>query len=621
MLAALALLAYANSFRAGWHFDDTINITENRFVRITSLEPASLLGAMVQQRRQHRPFSNLTFALNFYLNRERVFGYHLVNFALHLGASLLIFSLLRTAFRRAGLAPERRDLAALAAAAVWTVHPLQVQAVTYIVQRQTVMASLLTLATLWAYVAGREAPSRGARVGFYFLAGLAFFLALGSKETALVTPALLLLIELYFFRDFSLAFLRGRPLARNLILAVFGALLILADQFGVWQQITTGYEHRSYTLVERLLTEPRVLFQYLGLIALPLPSALSLEHSPPLSWSLWSPWTTLPAILGWTAILAAAVRFARRSPLLSFAALWYFLGLLLESSFLPIELMTEHRLYLPSLAVIAPLAAGPILYWPRLRGAVIGIGLVTLLLLLGTVSRNRVWQTELRLWSDAARKSPALARPWVGRGTSLWSQGDNPRAILNYNRALRLNPTYLEAVQDRGTSYAEMGELSPAIADFTRAISLSPDFYKAYFNRGTCYNRQGQLDSALSDFNRAIKLYPSFAEAYVNRGIAFAEQGQAERALADFSRALELKPESREAYYNRGNLYHEQGQNDLAIQDLSRAIALNPNDAEAYSARGSLLRELGQTQAAARDESKARELSRQSKPPGLDPAQ
>lgn len=143
VLAVLVVLAYANSFHAAWHFDDTTNITENPYIQITSLSLPSLLKAMVQDRRQNRPFSNLTFALNYYFNDERVWGYHLFNVALHLLSTWAVFGLLRLTFRRTSLPEDRRDLAAFFAAAVWAVHPIHTQAVTYIVQRQTVMASAL----------------------------------------------------------------------------------------------------------------------------------------------------------------------------------------------------------------------------------------------------------------------------------------------------------------------------------------------------------------------------------------------------------------------------------------------------------------------------------------------
>ena len=399
-------------------------------------------------------------------------------------------------------------------------HPINTQAVTYIVQRQTVMASALVLGCLWAYIAGRESSGRWIKRLFYGLAGLCAVLAAGSKETGLIAPVLVLLYEVYFFQDFSLAFLRRHPAARNLALVALAAGAILADRLEVWKKISFGYEIASYTPGQRLLTEPRVLFQYLGLIALPLPSQLNLDHTPRLSTSLFSPWTTLPALLGWLLLLAAALRFARDHRLESFAALWYFLGLFLESSFLPIDLMTEHRLYLPSLAVIAPLAAGPILAWPKLGRTLMGLAAVILLLVLAAFSRNRVWQDEFSLWSDVARKSPSLVRAWTTLGSWFWEKGDCDRAILNYTRAIRLQPNPLAAYPATAGASGS-GAADRNFEELSRTIRSNHYLFSAYLVRGICYYRKGESDRALEDLDQAVQLNPLDFSAFLNRGMVW----------------------------------------------------------------------------------------------------
>jgi protein O-mannosyl-transferase len=437
LLVLLTAAAYSNSFQAAWHFDDHANILQNVYVHLASLRPSALGRAMVQNGRQNRPFSNLTFALNYYFNTERPWGYHLVNLALHLLAAAAGFQALRRTFRRAGLPEDRSDLAAFAALALWAVHPLHTQAVTYVVQRQAVMASALMLVSLALYIAARENPIRRQRLLLYALVLASSLLAVGSKEIALATPIIILLYELYFFQKLSFDFLRRHAVALAAGIVALAILLTLYFRPEMIRYLINEAEGYPFTLTERLLTQPRILCQYLGLILWPLPSRLSLEHDPELSTSLFHPWTTFPALLGWLLLVVAAVRSARRHPWLSFAALWFVLNLVLESSVLPLDLMMEHRLYLPSLALLVPLASAPIFFLPR-RTAVALVMTIACFFLLGTLARNRVWQTDLGLWKDCVRKAPDQPRPWLNLGTVYNNLGDKKRALADINHGIIL---------------------------------------------------------------------------------------------------------------------------------------------------------------------------------------
>ncbi len=609
VLAALVGLAYFNSFRGEWHLDDVKNITDNPYVRITDLAPASLLRAMVQDQRQNRFFSNLTFALNYYADGYHRWGYHLVNVALHWLAALAAFYSLRLILRRSPLPAARRDWAALAIAAIWAVHPLQTQAVTYIVQRQTVMASAFMLMSFAGYLAAREAESSRRKRLFYALAALSFVLAAGSKEIALMTPVLILIYEFYFYQNFSPAFLRRHPLALAVALALIALALAVYLRPALWFRVMQGYQFYPFSLGERLLTEPRVLWQYLGLILWPLASRISLYHDPGLSTSLVSPWTTLPAILGWVVILAAALRFAPRYPLLSFAALWYLLNLFLESSFIPLDLMFEHRIYLPSLAVIALVCSGSLLAVRRVQWAWVGLGLIAAAFLLGTCRRNPIWETEFGLYTDCVRKNPFQARTYNGRGNALWARGETDRAIVDYNKALALNPKFAEAFYNRGTAYNKRGDVDRAIADFTRALELFPGYTDAYINRGAAFWTKKDGERAVADFSRALAQNPNYIQAYFNRGVVYTALNQPDRAVLDFTLALRLRPNYPEAYYRQGMAYWKKGDTNSALSSFTRAVQLRSDYAQAYLDRGRLYQELGRTDLANADFNQARQLN------------
>lgn len=555
LLAALVGLAYANSLHTDWHFDDAPNILHNRYIKIRALSPDSLWRAMRQDRKQNRPFSNLTFALNYYFHRNQVRGYHLVNAALHFLAGFAVFHLLRVIFRRAGFAPERANPAALAAAALWSVHPLHTQAVTYIVQRQTLMASLLMLCAFAAYLAGREIQAPPRKSIWFALAGLCYFLALGSKEIALVLPALILVYELYFFQNFSFAFLRRYPLALSLALLGFTAvLLIVYLRPEMWQNITQGYHNYPFTLSHRLLTEPRVLLQYLGLILWPLPSRLTLEHAPAISTSLFHPWTTAPVILFWLILLGTSLHYARRAPLLSFALLWYLGNLFLESSFLPLDLMFEHRLYLPSLALLTPLAVVPLLYFPRRRSAQIALAFLILCLLILTSRRNLVWKNELTLWRDAVRKAPAQTR-------------------TNYN----LSRVY----SNLGRAYLEAGQLNRAQTEYEKSLTFYDKVPLVYHDLGLIAQEQGRVEDAVRFYQTALEVKPDHAPSLNNLGVLYARAQRLGEAEELFRRALQADPNDPKTHNNLGNLRLRQGRWAEALAAYERALVLDPDFADA----------------------------------------
>jgi len=580
LLCALGIIAYANSFSVPFHFDDERHISENRYIRLTSFSAAGLWSAMIQDRKNNRPFSNLTFALNYCLHGERVWGYHLVNLMFHLGASAAIFFILLRTFCRAGLPEIRRDWAALVATAVWTVHPLQTQAVTYIVQRQTVMASAFTLFSLAAYLRGRESAQRSRRFFLYFLTSLFAIISIGSKEIGLITPLLLFLYEVYFFQKLSSAFLRRR--AKTLILAaiILAALLLPYFRPEMQNKIFQGYKNCPFTPGQRLLTEPRVLFDYLSLILLPLPSRLSLEHAPVISSSLVHPWTTLPAILAWIAMLFAAIRFARQQPLLSFALLWYLGNLFLESSFLPLDLMNEHRLYLPSLALIVPMVAASVFKWPRLGVTLAGIGVLVLVLGAGTIARNKVWQNPPLLWRDALRKSDDRNRAWIGAWINLCVEeneaGRYHAALFACQRAIRNNPKIAHSYNSLGVAYFQLGNFPEARKAFEQAIALNPNMALAYLNLADVCIQEAKPEEALILLQRTLSLDASFSDAYLRLGEIYLSRHQPERAIPYLREYLRQKPKWIPAYSVLAFALLKAGDCVEAENTARQGLGLNP---------------------------------------------
>jgi len=546
-IAGTGLLLYANTLHAPFVFDDHRNLLENPSLRWKALSLDNLIRASLGSP-SLRPVSNLSFALNHYLGGEAPEGYHVVNALVHCANGVLVALLARATLRRlAGLSRERVRIGpaaaswlALASGLLFVVHPLQTSSVTYIVQRMTSLATLFTLVALLLYVRGRERPpgrERRALVGAAVGSGL---LALGSKEIAVTLPLAVWLYEWFFLRDLDPGFAR-RSLARlGIPLALVGGALYVAFFFGPdW-----GYAKRDFTVGERLLTQLRVVVIYLSLISFPHPGRLNLLHDVEASRSWLDPPTTLACGLLLLALLFGGVLLARRFRLVSFAILWFFLQLLLESTFLPLELIYEHRTYLPMVGVAL---AVPWLGWAALgsrpRAAAALAALVLTTLATGTWIRNQTWRDPVALWSDVVAKSPGSARARADLGASLAMAGRTREAIAAGEEALRLDPGEAHAHANLALLYGRLARHAKAIYHYSEVLRLRPDDAGAHAGLGALLARRGERAGALRELSRAIEIDPKHARAQRNLGILLEQEGRFGEALHHLGRAMELQPE------------------------------------------------------------------------------
>ena len=186
----------------------------------------------------------------------------------------------------------------------------------------------------------------------------------------------------------------------------------------------------------------------------------------------------------------------------------------------------------------------------------------------------------------AIELNPGFVDAYNNRGVAYQSQGDLDRAITNLDKAIDLNPNYATAYNNRGSAYHNQGDLNRAIADYTKAIDLKVDYFTAYNNRGAVYHNQGDLNRAITDFDKAIDLNPNYAEAYLNRGNVYRDYDNLERTIADYTKAIDLNPNYATAYNNRGDVYRYQGDFERALTDFDKAIDLKADHDLAYNNRG-----------------------------------
>jgi tetratricopeptide (TPR) repeat protein len=602
-LALIVVLIYSNSFKASWQLDDRPNILENRGLHINNLQPGSLIrtfftspdaGGTITDR-LYRPIPCLTFAINWYLGKDRVFGYHLVNILVHILTAyflfLTIFNILKSPNLRNHYQGKEHFIAFMTAV-LWAINPIQVQAVTYIVQRMASMAAMFYILSIYFYVKTRQSEYTTGRI-FWLLGCVAsFLLALGSKQNTATLPLALILIEMICFQDLSLPGKRrvlwGGSIAAAISIVVFGGwLFIPGNSFSFMD----GFQGRPFSLYERLLTEPRIVLFYLSLIFYPLPSRLSIEHDIILSTSLFEPWTTLPAILFHLILIGFGFSQIKKRPLLALAILFFYLNHVIESTIIPLELIFEHRNYLPSLFLFLPVAAGfkklLDIYQAKNRvfRSVLLYSAVVLIFIVGagTYIRNMAWATERSLWEDAMHKAPNSHRPLHNLAWAYYTKtGQYDKAIELYKKSLDLrtnnnvaNPT---AMSNLALLYVQKENYRKAIELWQNALELLPDNDVIRHRYVIGLIEMKNWDTALDNLDQLLGRHPAHFDYHYLKGYVLLNQKQYEAALQYFEQCLNLVAENQQALIGAGICNNLMGHYDRAEAIFSRVLKFAPDD-------------------------------------------
>lgn len=650
-MGLICAVIYGNSLRAPFVFDDAPNITLNPHIRLRELSLPSL-AALFKYYKFNRPLANFSFAINYFLNRYDVFGYHVVNVLIHLVNGLLVFRLacLTLGFQKKDT--PARFAASFLAAALWLTNPVHTQSVTYVVQRMNSLAALFYLASMILYIQARKilqkASDRKATAAMYlFFSVVSGICSMGCKEIAVTLPLMIFLYEWFFISDLPRGFVKEK--APYLLVIGLGGLLVSFIYFGVnpLEAILLKYDTQSFTLKERLLTQPRVIVDYLSLLLLPLPERLTIDHYVPVSTSLTNPTTTLAAMGILLAMIVLAVKKARSNRLLSFAILWFLGTLAVESSFIGLELMYEHRTYLPSVFLFIALTC---LILERIRPTRLATG--TLALMIGisgfwTYQRNAVWADEIRFWNDATRKSTNSIRPFNNLGIALAMEGRYEEGIAACRQSIALSPPTFNsanAYNNIGCMYLSRGESLKAVDFSKRAIEIDPDLAEAHMNLGKALLAEKNPDEAIPQLEKTIDLAPHLTAAYTLLAHAYylkdhdTEQAVdiCRRAMAvdpedpnvesflggllmlagDFKQAenhllkvLKRYPDHPQTNLNAGVLYNKMNQPKPAVYHLSKAVAAMPDNPLAQAELGSAFMALKRWDEAEKHIARSAELS------------
>jgi protein O-mannosyl-transferase len=530
IVTVAGILAYLDSFRGVFLFDDLQSIVENPAIRSLAAAARDLGGT-------ERPLVTLSLALNHAMSGMNVWSYHGLNLIIHLLAGLALFAVIDSTLltpRLRGTPWQSARWLAFVVALIWVVHPLQTESVTYLIQRGESMMGLFYLLALYGVIRGARSSRPAA---WYAAAVVACALGMGTKAIMITAPVVVLIYDRVFLSNSLLDALRRRW---PLYLGLAGTWLVLVATgiaSGILdptqrQGLTVGLGYRGSTPLQYALTQPGVIVHYLELSLWPHP--LCLDYWWPLARTAHD---IVPPLVAVALLLGLTIASFWRWPPMGFVGAWFFVVLAPTSSVIPIQDPAfEHRMYLPLAAVIIVVVVGLERALGRLvrarsgrrAVAVVAITAVAVACITATHSRNQDYESPLVMWANVVKTSPSNPRAHTDLGKALAESGRIDEAIRHLQTAIRLRPSYFPAHNNLGNALAAQGKAEKAIPHFRETIRLKPDYVEAHNNLGAALAQTGRIEEAIAELRRTLELDPRNVNAA--RNLALALQSPRKRA-------------------------------------------------------------------------------------------
>jgi len=606
-LFILIFAIYGNTFSVPFQFDDFENISNNKRLHLTEVTVESIKktfhASPNNSNRIYRPVACFSFALNYYFGRDNVFGYHLVNVFIHFITSAFLFLFIYHTLNLASVKEKYSHNAyfiSFLATILWASNPVQTQAITYIVQRMASMAAMFYMMAMYFYLKGRTADQVFAKISFFFFFFISAILALGSNVNSVMLPFSLMIYDLMLIQGISKENIKKtmKPLLLiGLIVLGFGIIYTHGNPFSLLE----GYKGRPFTLSERLLTESRIIVFYISVLLYPVPTRLNIAHDIVLSHSFFGPFSTILSILLIGSIIVVALFLSKKESLLCFCIIFFFLNHIVESSILPLELIFEHRNYLPSMFFFVPigiLVMKILNYFSYKKSMQTIIAIFTIFIIVGqghaTYMRNYVWKTEESLWKDAVAKAPNLSRTHMNLGKSYSDQGFVGKAIRQFELAIQINryahiSHRVQPHLNLAVCYRKAGQFDKVIAQYCKVNEINPDIALSYDNMAMAFLAKGDIDAAYDNFIKSLTLDRNNAHAHNNLGRIVLEQGNPQLAIIEFKKALKLDSDLTEALINMAMAYKQREDYDKSIRYFKKALLENANP----GSRGNINARLG----------------------------
>ena len=590
-LAAAILAAYWPVGQAGFVWDDGLYITTDPL--LSASDGLGKIWFSFQSPCQYFPMVYTVFRFEHALWGFRPDGYHWVNVLLHAADAVLLWRLLR----------QLRLPGAWLAAALFGLHPVQVESVAWVSELKNVMSLFFCLLSLRAWINYLDE-----RDGWFrrwdWVALACYIPALLSKTTACTLPAALLL----------LCWLKGGKIDGRRLLEMIPFLMagVAMGFVSIWWEanlIGTSGPIFSLGWVTRLLIASHAVWFYLGKLLWPV-HLLTI-------YPRWVINPSDPLAYGWLAacVMAGGViyYFAWRN--VAVAALFYVTALAPLLGFFMLytfryTFVADHWQYTASIAPLALAAAGVAKLCNAAPRWIKPLVYCVILLTLGTLTfrQTQIYANSETLWGATLAGNPQCSIAHLNLGLALAQRGEAAQAVVQYEKALKIDPDCAEAHEDLGVLQLRAGKTDEAMENFRSALALRPDFGDAYGNIGTAWLRKGRLDIAADYSQWSLELSPDDSSAHFNMGNVRQQQGRTQEAMAQYRLAVKLDPANADAWNNLGGLLMDAGQLDEAALCLKNVAELNPEMPQAHLNFGTVLQKQGRDDAALAEYNKAAEL-------------
>jgi len=560
LILACVFIVYSNSFNGDWILDDLRHILQRPEIHLEKLTFQNIAKTFFNQKdgseKLYRPVSCLTLGLNWFFGEDNPRGYHVVNLLIHLLTTVLLFKIIK---RLLYLLNYKGDILLVSgiAAFLWAVHPIQTEAVSYIVQRMSSLAAMFYLAGIYFYLNFKTDRHKK-----WLAASLTMFLlAVFSKENAVLFPLAIIMIEfLLEDKGYWKKYILPGAMA-SIILILFFLFIFKGSILGFLE----GYNIRPFTLKQRVLTEPRIIWFYIYQLFMAPPDSFGLNNPFVLSNSLFQPLTTFFSIAGiFVIVFLSAYWLTGRHKLLKltgFSFLFFFVHHLVESTILPLELYYEHRNYLPSVFIFIPVALVIAYLVEKYRTHMIQwlvvIAVVAAMTATGltTYNRNFVWQSPITFWKDAIKNDPESSRPYHNLAYAYDPiRPENPvkkdinKAITLYKIALTKNCR--NKVISKHVKLYNLANIYFRIEHYDKAISYLNEDLRYLSSKGATVPaknyrllsasllRNNQFKKALSVIQQGRSRFPATDSLSRIQGLILSLMGETEKGLKIYREQL-----------------------------------------------------------------------------------
>jgi protein O-mannosyl-transferase len=571
-----ALIVYSNSFSVPFQFDDEQQIlyrqSNHSFHNFTDLS----FWVNVN----NRPVSTFTLVSNYIINGDNVVGYHVVNFIIHLLSGIFLFFWLKLIISVSGKTGFSKWLPVVITL-FFLVHPVQIQSVTYIVQRMTSLAGMFFLLSVFLYTKGRisylKEDNRLSSVIYLILSLVAGILGTLSKQNAVVFPLAMLLTELFFLRGSD-----GKICKRYIITVV-----IVGGFVAVVYLFKNGipFETKEITPIQYFVTQMTVVPRYFQMMILPF--GLSIDHGVKVIKNFFD----FKVICGASfliGILVFAIFQIKKRPLVSFGIFLIFISLIIESSIFPIrDMMFEQRIYL-SLAGFAIALWTLVFEFVSIKRPKLLTPLIIFVLLalsVGTFARNNVWNSRVEVWEKVTKMYPDHFRGWLGLGREYVASGerDVSKIIRCYERALEIEPENQSVLNDLSANYIKANKSDQAIGCLQKLENSENRNYRinALRTLGYIYLSRKDFNLSANYLNRVIQIDSKDTTALLGLSNLYIQTGDFNKGVLFSEKVLQISSDEPLALINIGYCYINQGRSDLSKSYLLKAIKINSSNTRA----------------------------------------